>query len=179
MDYKEKVSAWEAYYKEAQEEADTVRREGLMDIAKVTQDRVRLIEAPAAHSIKISMHMSHGAKPQTREWKNPTAEEMSVDIPKIISRALRDGAHAHRTKIEQVPTPGDRNRFWKNAYADAENKVSYAMLMLTNARNDKVVPLPPLGKPIELPVASINENTSRDPDHVPGETLEKVGGASK
>ena len=166
-EYNEKVAAWEAFYAEAQEEQESVRVAGMADIAKVTQDKTRLIAAPAAQSVKVSMHMVGGSKPQTREWKNPTASELSTVIPPIITRALKAAAEANQIALEQIPEPGSRNRFWRKKFDATAAKVSYGMMMLTNAKNGQAVPLPPSaqGTPVQLPVASINENTSADPNH--------------
>jgi hypothetical protein len=163
----EKVNAWEAYYKEAQDEMAVIKAAGLADIEKCKQDKVRLVAAPAAKEIKISMHMLGGAKPQTRTWKNPTAEELSGVIPQIISRALKASAGSHAAQLAAIPEPGSRNRFWKKKFEIAAAKVNYGMLMLTNARNDKAVPMPPLGKPVPLKVEPITANTSLDPNHKP------------
>jgi hypothetical protein len=167
MEYNEKIEAWQAFYEEAKDELATIQATGAADVEKCKQAKTRLIAAPAAKSIKISMHMLGGAKPQTREWKDPTSAQLAGEIPAIISRALKASAMEQAQKIEQIPEPGSRNRFWKKKYDAALARVNYGMLMVTNAKNGQAVPLPPRGKPVPLPVAPITENTSADPNHKP------------
>ncbi len=169
-DQEEKEAAWNEFHKVAQEELATLIQSGKEDIAGAVKVRERLKKAPVVKDFKVSYTILGNKKPQDRTWKNPTLAQLQGEIPLAVKRALGYMQDAANKALHMAPTPSLRTKFWKKQVDKAQSKVAYGMMMATNSRKGRAVPMPPQGNPRPLPIASINENTNLDPKHEPGET---------
>lgn len=166
-DNAQKVAAWEAFHKNALEELETMTKAANAEVDKAGKARQRLKGAPVVKELTIS-YTPAGAnqEAQSRTWEKPTLQEMTTAIPKIIMRALREITLGYKSRFERSPAASTVRRQWKPKLERAQSKVGYAMVMATNARANRAVPMPALEPVPHLPIEPITTNTSADPNFV-------------